>query len=230
MASTVASKNIGSATRAAESRPSRSPRFDADRRGALRSLVESFLSLFVAVLLFRTFAAEGYMISTGSMAPCLLGFHKRVECPTCGETFPFGVAYDTDDETKSEELVRGRSRAICPNCGQRAIDLSEVPRNHGDQLLVNKQAFCIARHSAGRSSSFAIRPSRRRRTSSGSSGCRARSCSSATVMFSLTASGRGRTGTASGRCASSSTITTINRIVIPVFNLTGNRWTKRRSM
>ena len=141
MASTVASKNTGSATRAAESRPSRSPRFDADRRGAVRSLVESFISLFVAVLLFRTFAAEGYMISTGSMAPCLLGFHKRVECPTCGETFPFGVAYDTDDESKSEELARGRARAICPNCGQRAIDLSEVPRNHGDQLLVNKQAY-----------------------------------------------------------------------------------------
>ena len=137
MASTQASRNSESA----EARPSRRPRFDADRRGALRSLVESFISLFVAVLLFRTFAAEGYMISTGSMAPCLLGFHKRVECPTCGATFPFGVAYDTDDDANSEELARGRTRALCPNCGQKAIDLSEVPRNHGDQLLVNKQAY-----------------------------------------------------------------------------------------
>ena len=141
MASTLASTNTGSASRTEKSRPGRGPRFDPDRRGAVRSLVESFISLFVAVLLFRTFAAEGYMISTGSMAPCLLGFHKRVECPTCGATFPFGVAYDTDDDADAEELARGRTRAVCPNCGQKAIDIADVPRNHGDQLLVNKQAY-----------------------------------------------------------------------------------------
>ena len=142
----MASTNTGTAShattsRSAESRRGSRPRFDPDRRGAVRSLVESFISLFVAVLLFRTFAAEGYMISTGSMAPCLLGFHKRVECPTCGATFPFGVAYDTDDEAHADELARGRTRAACPNCGQKAIDIAEVPRNHGDQLLVNKQAY-----------------------------------------------------------------------------------------
>lgn len=133
--------NFRSASRRDDSHESNRRRFDPDRRGAFRSLMESFVSLFVAVLLFRTFAAEGYMISTGSMAPCLLGFHKRVECPTCGATFPFGVAYDTDDESKIEELARGRNRAVCPNCGQKAIDVTDVPRNHGDQLLVNKQAY-----------------------------------------------------------------------------------------
>ena len=117
------------------------PPINSDRRGTIRSLSESFISLFIAVLLFRSFAAEGYMISTGSMAPCLLGFHKRVECPTCRELFAFGVAYDTDDPDEADELIRARSRAVCPNCGQTGIDLSEVPRNHGDQLLVNKQAY-----------------------------------------------------------------------------------------
>lgn len=112
-----------------------------DRRGAIRSLFDSFISLFIAVLLFRTFAAEGYMISTGSMAPCLLGFHKRVECPTCKHNFAFGVAYDTDAPAEAEELMQSRTRAVCPNCGQPGIDLSQVPRNHGDQLLVNKQAY-----------------------------------------------------------------------------------------
>jgi signal peptidase I len=115
------------------------PRFDEDKRGTLRALVEAFVSLFVAVLLFRTFAAEGYMISTGSMAPSLLGYHKRVICPTCGITFPFGTAYDTDDDP--DAVITSRSRAICPNCGQPGIDVSDVPRNHGDQLLVNKQAY-----------------------------------------------------------------------------------------
>ena len=115
------------------------PRFDEDKRGTLRALVEAFVSLFIAVLLFRTFAAEGYMISTGSMAPSLLGYHKRVICPTCGITFPFGTAYDTDDDP--DAVITSRSRAICPNCGQPGIDVSDVPRNHGDQLLVNKQAY-----------------------------------------------------------------------------------------
>ena len=40
-----------------------------------------------------------------------------------------------------ESLAANRSRAVCPNCGQTGIDVAEVPRNHGDQLLVNKQAF-----------------------------------------------------------------------------------------
>ena len=119
--------------------------FDPDRRGVIRSLTESFISLFIAVLLFRTFAAEGYMISTGSMAPCLLGFHKRVECPQCQQLFAFGVAYDTDEPNDADELMRSRSRAVCPNCGQTGIDLSEVPRNHGDQLLVNKQAYLYSK-------------------------------------------------------------------------------------
>lgn len=117
------------------------PEFEHDKRGTLRSLMEAFVSLFVAVLMFRTFAAEGYMISTGSMAPSLLGYHKRVTCPTCGITFPFGTSYDTDEEPEASPVLATRSRAVCPNCGQPGIDVTDVPRNHGDQLLVNKQAY-----------------------------------------------------------------------------------------
>ena len=115
--------------------------YDGDDRGTFRALVEAFVSLFIAVLLFRTFAAEGYMISTGSMAPSLLGFHKRVVCPTCRFTFPFGTAYDSDEDSEAEQIAANRSRAICPNCGQQGIDVTDVPKNHGDQLLVNKQAY-----------------------------------------------------------------------------------------
>ena len=117
------------------------PDGDVDERGTFRALVEAFVSLFIAVLLFRSFAAEGYMISTGSMAPSLLGFHKRVICPTCHITFPFGTAYDTDSDADADALSASRSTAACPNCGQWGIDVSDVPRNHGDQLLVNKQAY-----------------------------------------------------------------------------------------
>lgn len=115
-----------------------------DRRGVLRSLMESSVCLLLAVLLFRTFAAEGYMISTGSMAPHLLGYHKRVVCPKCQCQFPFGVAYDTDPTgVTAAETDALRSRAVCPNCGQTGIDLTAVPRNHGDQLLVFKPAYWL---------------------------------------------------------------------------------------
>jgi signal peptidase I len=119
--------------------PDREPR---DRRGLVRALTESSVCLLLAVLLFRTFAAEGYMISTGSMAPHLLGFHKRVVCPTCHYQFPFGVSYDTDAKNvTAAETDALRSHAVCPNCGQHGIDLTDVPRNHGDQLLVFKPAY-----------------------------------------------------------------------------------------
>ncbi len=109
-----------------------------------RSLCESAICLLLAVVLFRTFAAEGYMISTGSMAPHLLGYHKRVCCPTCRYEFPFGVAYDTDEGTNAAaETAPARNSAVCPNCGQGAIDLTDVPRNHGDQLLVFKPAYAL---------------------------------------------------------------------------------------
>ncbi|MBI1345023.1 signal peptidase I [bacterium] len=115
-----------------------------DRRSVLRSLMESAICLLLAVMLFRTFAAEGYMISTGSMAPHLLGFHKRVECPHCHYPFPFGVAYDTDEaDVSAAEYDPGRTHATCPNCGQRGISLADVPRNHGDQLLVFKPAYAL---------------------------------------------------------------------------------------
>lgn len=118
------------------------PASPGDLRGTPRALVESTVCLLIAVILFRTFAAEGYMISTGSMAPHLLGFHKRVVCPACGMSFPFGVAYDTDaTAVNAAEATNARSRAICPNCGQENIRLTQVPRNHGDQLLVFKPAF-----------------------------------------------------------------------------------------
>ncbi|MEO1994687.1 MAG: signal peptidase I [Planctomycetaceae bacterium] len=80
------------------------------------------------------------MISTGSMAPGLLGYHKRVTCPTCNYEFSHGVPVDTPspDET---EVPPAAVLTHCPNCGQDRIDISQVPRNQGDQLLVNKHAF-----------------------------------------------------------------------------------------
>jgi len=113
-------------------------------RGSLRGLIDVGICLYVAVILFRTFEIEGYIISTGSMAPHLLGFHKRVVCPTCGYEFPHGIpvdetgtAADTTDDASRERPGDVR----CPNCGEDRIDVRSVPPNHGDQLLVQKNVY-----------------------------------------------------------------------------------------
>lgn len=105
-----------------------------------RTVMESFVSLALAVILFRTFAVEGYMISTGSMAPTLLGYHKRVTCPSCRYEFPYGIAFDASVDARGES-VGAPQWAACPNCGQDGIDVRSLPRNEGDQLLVQKDSY-----------------------------------------------------------------------------------------
>ena len=119
----------------------------AARRGGLRALLDVILCLYIAVILFRTFEVEGYIISTGSMAPSLLGFHKRVACPSCGYPFAFGISPEAGifagDTTEGQwRRDGGRPGDVrCPNCGQDLIDAREIPPNYGDQLLVQKNVY-----------------------------------------------------------------------------------------
>jgi signal peptidase I len=82
------------------------------------------------------FLIEGYIISTGSMAPNLFGFHKQAQCPACQHRFAFGVEFDVDGPHRSQTTS-------CPNCDQPGITLEDVPRNDGDQLLVFKNAYAF---------------------------------------------------------------------------------------
>ncbi|MCA9035401.1 MAG: signal peptidase I [Planctomycetaceae bacterium] len=98
----------------------------------------------MAVILLRGFVLEGYLISTGSMAPGLRGFHKRTVCPSCQFPFAFGVSFDESVdpmELTADSTDGTRKYASCPNCGQINISVSEVPVSHGDQLLVQKHVF-----------------------------------------------------------------------------------------
>lgn len=118
-----------------DSAATRSPARERSRFGsAVRSVSESIACLIVAVVILRMFLIEGYIISTGSMAPNLLGYHKQAICPACQHKFAFGVAFDRDDFERSQVTS-------CPNCGQPGITLEDVPRNDGDQLLVFKNAY-----------------------------------------------------------------------------------------
>ena len=113
-----------------------------------RSMLELAICFVITVTMLRGFFLEGYLVSTGSMAPRLYGFHKRVECPTCQHSFACGVRFD--DSVHGSSQSTGGSDAVkayasCPNCGQVDIDISPVPRNHGDQLLVHKSVFDFRR-------------------------------------------------------------------------------------
>lgn len=120
----------------------------APPQGMLRFTVESAILLAMAVTLFRAFFAEGYMISTGSMAPSLLGFHKQVCCPACAYQFARGAALEsaaadgTATASTQDRWLDGETTvtARCPNCGTAVADAS-VPRTEGDQLMVHKHHY-----------------------------------------------------------------------------------------
>ena len=115
----------------------------------MRPLVETIIGLTIAVTLVRTLATEGYMISTGSMAPTLLGYHRAVECPDCGLAFERGsvparlrssrAAID-DPVADAASDARGDD-VLCPHCQR--LFRAEGVRTEGDQLLVHKQAFAV---------------------------------------------------------------------------------------
>ena len=107
-----------------------SPRKDVIRR----QTAEFLILLGIGILLLRTFAAEAYVVPTGSMAPTLLGFHKELTCPNC--KFPFVIGMDD----------QGRSgRAVCPNCGQDGLENVAAVECNGDRLLVQKFLFDVRR-------------------------------------------------------------------------------------
>jgi signal peptidase I len=110
----------------------------------LRSAIDLAICFVMAVIMLREFVLEGYLISTGSMAPGLLGFHRRVQCPECQYEFAFGVSFDDSAGSNAasiQEPEGARRYATCPNCGQINIDVSTVPNSHGDQLLVQKHVY-----------------------------------------------------------------------------------------
>ena len=117
----------------------------------VRHVAESLLLLAACVLIFRTFAAEGYLISTGSMAPCLLGYHRQVTCPTCAHQFAKGMSLAEAEGSSSIASTasasvgdpHGISGTACPNCGRTGLTVNSLPKNEGDQLLVNKHAFVL---------------------------------------------------------------------------------------
>ncbi|MDB5351590.1 MAG: signal peptidase [Planctomycetota bacterium] len=97
------------------------------RPSPFRSTTEFLLVLIVGILVVRAFAAEAYIVPTGSMAPTLLGMHRDILCPNCDKRFSLGMD------------IQGRiGRAVCPNCGQTELENAPTSDSLGDRLLVQK--------------------------------------------------------------------------------------------
>jgi signal peptidase I len=74
-----------------------------------REIVETVVFVVVLVLLLKSFAAEAFVIPTGSMAETLYGYQKWVKCPKCQFEFPVNCSSEVEDKVP----VRG---CVCPNC------------------------------------------------------------------------------------------------------------------
>lgn len=145
--SSAASSHVGTPAGPADGSPA--GKRPAGRDSALRETVESLVIAFVLAFLFRTFAAEAFVIPTGSMAPTLMGRHKDVVCPECGCPYQISASNEVSADTnKSRDIfvVAG----TCPNC-RYTMALgddqghgkpgSSSPSYNGDRILVGKFAY-----------------------------------------------------------------------------------------
>ncbi|MCE9526838.1 MAG: signal peptidase I [Planctomycetales bacterium] len=100
----------------------------------------------ILALLFRGFVAEAFVIPTGSMAPTLMGRHKDVKCPECGQWYKTGASNEWNQETN---LPTGRfvTTTTCPVCRYtQRLDLFKKPNDRsfsGDRIIVSKFAYEI---------------------------------------------------------------------------------------
>src|SRR5947209_3687700 len=105
----------------------------------VREVIETVVFVVVLVLLLKTFAAEAFVIPTGSMATTLWGYQKYVDCPQCGYHFP--VNCSTEVEDKPPVAVNS---CTCPNCRYYIDFAKEGIRptcNSGDRVLVAKSLY-----------------------------------------------------------------------------------------
>lgn len=100
----------------------------------VRYLFERILGVVLGVLLARVFAAEAFVVPTGSMAPTLLGLHCRLVCSSCGVSFAIGCT--------STGAAPGS--VACPNCEWDDFDLTEASVSGGDRVIVEKHSYAVS--------------------------------------------------------------------------------------
>ncbi|HVX63598.1 MAG TPA: S26 family signal peptidase, partial [Pirellulales bacterium] len=100
-------------------------------RRRLRRTLDAGVCLLIAALLVGAWHVERFEVPSGSMAPTLLGRHRRLTCRDCGHAFDCGA---------DEDAMQGK-RAVCPNCGYVGQELASAPALRGDRVLAHRAAF-----------------------------------------------------------------------------------------
>ncbi len=110
---------------------------------AIREMIESLAVALVLALLIRGFAAEAFVIPTGSMAPALMGRHKDVTCPQCGCQYQVSDSRAVNEESgelTGEQVIA----ATCPMC-RFTMDLRpgntlgrSYPFYNGDRIVASR--------------------------------------------------------------------------------------------
>jgi signal peptidase I len=122
---------------------------------SVREVVETIVFVVVLVLLLKSFAAEAFVIPTGSMAETLLGYQKEVTCPDCGIKFPINCSQEVDPSEGARPTPV--FACVCPNCRQHihfpnaplgfgdnnkeSIEIKDPGPNSGDRVLVAKFVY-----------------------------------------------------------------------------------------
>ena len=117
----------------------------------VREIIETIVFVVVLVLLLKSFAAEAFVIPTGSMAETLYGYQQDIiKCPQCGLEFPVNCSQEVDPqpgngtEPPKPVLITG---CTCPACRynidfqaeeQKNPGWKEPGWNSGDRVLVAK--------------------------------------------------------------------------------------------
>jgi signal peptidase I len=129
----------------------------AHQADSVREVIETVVFVVVLVLLLKSFAAEAFVIPTGSMAQTLYGYQKIVTCPDCGIEFPVNCSSEVDptDGGRLDPVFA----CTCPNCRQhihfpyapewyrlKVPDSKEIPDpgwSSGDRVLVGKFVYDV---------------------------------------------------------------------------------------
>jgi signal peptidase I len=104
------------------------------RRSLFRRGIEAIALFSIAAILSHTFLVDGWLVpsvvSSGSMAPALLGPHREARCEACG----MPLVCDAEDLTVDS--------LVCPNCGWPGNPLE--PRTiNGKRLFIDRATLGI---------------------------------------------------------------------------------------
>ncbi|MBL8828634.1 MAG: signal peptidase I [Planctomycetaceae bacterium] len=100
-------------------------------RSQFGSLLGWCMLVIIGQQLSATWLVERYQITSGSMAPTLLGVHCHLKCSACNREYDIGL----------DQPPRYGQPAYCPECGAKGPLVEDQTVLAGDQVYLDRSAF-----------------------------------------------------------------------------------------